>query len=109
MAAEREVKFVDERERELFAAAMLAEDVRQFLLTHPVGRLLHHRAKQQIKQAEVDALEVDPDGWGGWFRARGKLRQVRQRAEVARVFINWLSEAILDGDNALRELEDYRK
>ena len=100
--------FVDQHERELFAAAHLAEDVRNFLSGHPVGKYLHHRAKQQIRQAEVDALEVNPDGWS-WLRSRSKLREIRQRAEVARAFINWLSEAIVDGDNAARELEDYRR
>lgn len=107
-AAEREIQFVDEHERELFATAHLGEEVRAFLLTHPVGRLLHHRAKQQIKQAEVDALEVDPDGWS-WFRSRSKLRQIRQRAAVAKAFINWLAEAIMDGDRAAAELEEYRR
>lgn len=100
------VKFQNERERELFATAMLAEDVRKFLLTDPVGRYLHHRAKAQIAQAEIDALTIDPDGWRGWLYARRKLRTIRQRADVARAFINWLSEAIIDGDNAAKELED---
>ncbi|HTS55217.1 MAG TPA: hypothetical protein VMH26_18260, partial [Burkholderiales bacterium] len=64
MASNREagVEFVDERERELFGAAVLAEDVRTFLRSH-VGRYLHHRAKLEIEQAQVDALTVDPDGW----------------------------------------------
>jgi len=101
------VKFVDERERDLFELAKLGEDVRAFLQSHPVGQLLHHRAKQLIQQAEVDALEVDPDGWS-WFRARTKLRQIRTRAEVGRAFIRWMAEAITDGDAAARELEDYR-
>ncbi len=107
--AEKQIDFVDERERELFAAALLSEKVRQFLTADPVGRYLHHRAKQQIVQAEIDALMVDPDGWRGWFQARRKLRAIRLRAEVARSFINFLAEAIVDGDNASRELDDYRR
>jgi len=99
------MEFQDDRERELFGAAVLAEDVRVFLRSHPVGQYLHHRAKLQIEQAQVDALAVDPDGWS-WFRSRSKLRQIRQRADVARAFINWLAEAIVDGDRATAELED---
>jgi hypothetical protein len=99
------VTFRDEKERELFAAVMLGENVRRFLLEDPVGRYLHHRAKQVIGQAEVDALTVDPDGWRGWFQARRKLRKLRQRAEAARMFINFLAEAINDGNNAERELD----
>jgi hypothetical protein len=110
MAVNQEtLEFVDDTERELFAAARLGEDARAFLSSHPVGRLLHHRAKQMIAQAEVDALEVDPDGWRGWFQARRKLRQIRQRAAVGRAFINFVADAIIDGDDAARQLDDYRK
>ena len=108
MAVEQELQFVDDHERELYGAAKLGEDAKEFLRSHPVGRYLHHRAKQMIGQAEIDALEVDPDGWS-WFRSRNKLRQIRQRAAVARAFINWLAEAIMDGDQATRELDEYRK
>lgn len=99
--------FESDADRELFATAVLGEDCREFLRT-PVGRYLHHRAKQQILQAEVDALQVDPDGWGGWFRARRKLRQIRERAAVARAFINWMAEAIEAGDTAVKELDERR-
>jgi hypothetical protein len=103
------VDFVDEKERELYAAGVLGEKVRTFLLSDPVGQLLHHRAKQQIGQAEIDALQINPDGCRGWFQAKRKLREVRLRAAVARCFIQWLSEAIVDGDNAARELDEYRQ
>ena len=110
MAARAEdVQFIDPQERELFATALLGEDVRKFLLNDSVGRYLHHRAKAQILQSEIDALEVDPDGWRGWFQARRKLRLIRQRAAVARAFINWMAEAIMDGRNAEKALEDYRR
>jgi hypothetical protein len=107
-AVQQEIRFQDDQERDLFLTAKLGEDVRAFLQTHPVGQLLHARAKLMIQQAEADALEVDPDGWS-WFRARSKLRQIRNQAMVARLFINWLSEAILEGDRAAGELEDYRR
>jgi hypothetical protein len=97
-------RFVDEQERELFAIAKLGEEVRAFLQGHPVGQLLHNRAKQMILQAEADALEVDPDTDG----AMNKLRQIRQQAAVGRAFINWLGQAIVEGDAAGRDLEDYR-
>ena len=106
--AEAPIDFADERERELFGAAVLGESVRAFLTSHPVGKYLHHRAKVQIEQAQIDALKLDPDGWS-WFRTRTKLRQVRQRAEVAKLFINWMADAILDGDRAAAELEETRR
>ena len=104
---EADVEFVDEKERELFGEAILAEDVRTFLRSHPVGKYLHHRAKLEIRQAETDALAVDPDGWS-WLRSRTKLRKIRQRADVARSFMAWLSEAIINGDHAATQLEEYR-
>jgi hypothetical protein len=104
----QEIDFVDEREHELYVVARLGEDVREFLRAHPVGKYIHERTKIMVKQAEVDALEVDPDGWS-WFRARNKLRQIRHRADVARGMINLLAEAILEGDIAAEELESYRE
>lgn len=104
---EKSIEFVDEHERELYGAAVLGEDVRTFLRTNPVGQYLHHRAKLAIEQAQVDALDVDPDGFS-WFRSRNKLRKIRERAAVARTLITWLSEAITDGDNAASQLEEYR-
>lgn len=100
--------FVDARERELFAEALLGEKVRQFLSNDPVGRYLHHRAKAQLLQSEIDAGAVEVDGWRGWIYARRKLRAIRQRREVAQAVINFLAEAISNGNDAERELEEYR-
>ena len=109
MAADQAgINFVDDTERELFAQAVLAEDVRTFLRSHPVGRYLHERAKAEILAAQQEALEVDADAWP-LFRGRNKLRRIRQRADVARAFINWLADALIEGDQAATQLEEYRK
>ena len=102
------MEFADERERELYATAVLGEDVRKFLTGDPVGQYLHHRAKQTLEQARHDSLAVDPDGFGGWFRARRRLRAIRAQAEAARTLIQWFADAITDGDRAAIELKDYR-
>lgn len=104
----REVQFADEQEREIFAVAKLGEDVRAFLTQNPVGRYLHHRAKLEIENCRTEALEVDPGLWP-FFRGRNKLQQIRQRAAVARAFIDWCADAIVNGDQAAGELDDYRK
>lgn len=101
--------FIDPQEEAIFSQAKLGEDVRAFLSSHPVGILLHERAKALIRQARADALEVDPDGWGSWFRARRKLRQARLNAAVGTAFIDWMAEAILEGEVAAKQLEEYRK
>lgn len=100
----RPIDFRSEEERELFEVAKLGEQVRHFLRT-PVGDYLHRRCKITILQCEADALQVDPDGWRGWLFGRRKLRQLRMRAESARMVINFLGEAILDGDAAARAIE----
>lgn len=107
-AVKQKIQFVDEKERELFAAVILGEDAREFLTT-PVGRYLHHRAKAQVQQAEIDALSVPIDGLRGWLYARRKLRIIHQRAAVARLFINWLGDAIVDANNAEAALREYRE
>ena len=107
-AKKADVKFVDERERDLFEIAVLGEKAVLFFRSDPVGQYLHHRAKLMIQQAEVDALKIDPDGWRGWLYGRRKLRVARQQAQVARSFINWIADAIIDGRNAEKELDEYR-
>jgi hypothetical protein len=103
-----EIDFVDEKERELFAAVMLGDDIKEFLRATPVGQYLHHRAKLTIQQAEVDALKVNPDGLRGWFYARRKLREIRARADAARMLIGWFGDALADANNAEVALKEYR-
>jgi hypothetical protein len=107
-SSESDVKFVDEREREIFAVAMMGEKAVAFFRNDPVGQYLHHRAKVMIQEAQIDAIDLDPDGWRGWFFTRRKLRKLRQQRDLARLFINWLADAIVDGRNAEKELTDYR-
>jgi hypothetical protein len=106
-ASEQGISFVDEGERELFAVAKLGEDVRAFLTQHSVGRYLHHRAKMEIERCREEALNVDCDAWPR-FRGRNKLRKIQQRRDVATAFIDWLADAIVNGDQAAKELEEYR-
>jgi len=100
--------FVDEKERELYGRAVLGEEVRQFLRNDSVGQYLHRRAKLTIEQAQIDALDVDPDSFFGWFRAKRKLRKIRLEAAAARLFIQWMGDAIVDGNQAEKELNEYR-
>jgi hypothetical protein len=107
-ASEQGISFVDETERELFAVAKLGEDVRAFLTQNPVGRYLHHRAKMEMERCRDEALEVDLDAWPH-FRGRNKMRKIQQRRDVAKAFVDWMADAIVNGDQAARELEDYRE
>ena len=95
------MKFADEKERELYAAATLGEDARNFLASS-VGKYLHGRAVNDLEQAKEDLLKVDPDSFWG----RRKFRKIQQRAEIAQKFIGYLVDAIQDGDMAYQELQD---
>lgn len=105
--SEQGISFVDDNERELFNVARLGEDVRSFLTQHPVGKYLHERAKLEIEKCREEALEVDLDAWPR-FRGRNKLRKIQQRRDVAKAFIDFLADAIINGDQAASELEQYR-
>ena len=101
------VEFVDEREREIFARADLGESVRAFLQSD-TGRYLHGRCKIMFEQAKEDSLEVDTERWWG-IPGRRKLRKIQQQAEIARTVMKFLADAIIDGDHATTELNEYRQ
>lgn len=94
--------FIDENERLHFANAQLGEQVRAFLVS-PAGRYLHGRAKQQLLQAQEDALTCNPDSFFG----RRKLRKIQRSAEVASLFMQWCADAITEGEASYRELQEY--
>lgn len=94
--------FVDEQERIHFANAQLGEQIRAFLVS-PAGRYLHGRAKQLLLQSQEDALGCNPDSFFG----RRKLRRIQQDADVARRFMTWCADAIVEGEASYRELQQY--
>lgn len=101
------VEFVDETERELFARAELGEQVRAFL-TSDVGRYLHGRSKNMLEQAKEDMLAVDTERWWG-LPGRRRMRKLQQQAELARTFMKFCADAIIDGNHAAVELKEYRE
>lgn len=101
------IDFVDERERLLFARAYLGDEVRSFLGSE-VGRYLHGRAKRQLEQAKEDSLSVDTERWWG-IPGRRKLRKIQQQANLAKMFMSYMADAIIDGNHATTELDEYRK
>jgi hypothetical protein len=100
MAAKNEgIEFIDETERQAFARARLGSDVVDFLHSSS-GRYLHGRAKLQIEQAREDALNCNPyTPWG-----RRKWKKIQHDAAVARAFVQWCADAIVDGNHAEQEL-----
>jgi hypothetical protein len=98
------VEFINEQEREYFAEAHLGEQVRDFLVS-PVGRYLHGRAKQTISECKDKLADLDPTVKGGI----AQWKAIKQDMANAEAFMKWCAEAIVNGDNAARQLEEYRE
>jgi len=98
------VHFVSDQEREYFAEAHLGETVRSFLVG-PVGRYLHGRAKQTISECKDKLADLDPTVKGGI----AEWKTIKQDMANAESFMKWCSEAIVNGDNAASQLEEYRE
>lgn len=86
-------------EKRLYATVQVGDQVRQFLHSD-VGRLLHGRAKQDIEEATKQLPDCNVDSWFG----RRKFKKLQFQIEVAQQFERWCADAIIDGDNALKEL-----
>lgn len=98
------VHFVSEQEREYFAEAHLGEQVRSFLVS-ATGRLLHGRAKQTIANGKDQLALLDPTTDEGVE----KWKAIKQDMANAESFMQWCGEAIVNGDNAASQLEEYRE
>jgi hypothetical protein len=97
------LEFVDEKERLYFERARLGIEVHAFLRS-TTGRYLHGRAKADLEQAQVDALECNPNSIFG----RRKLKKIQRKADCAKAFIRYCTDAITDGLHAEQELGQYR-
>jgi len=98
------VHFVSEQEREYFAEAHLGEQVRSFLVS-ATGRYLHGRAKQVVTDGKDRLAVLDPttpEGVEEW-------KAVKQDMSNAESFMTWCADAMVNGDNAAKQLEEYRE
>ena len=95
--------FVDEQERQYFAEAHLGQETIDFLRS-PAGRLLHGRAKQEVEQAKMDLLDINPMTRRGFRR----FKKIQERAQQAKWFMQWCAETIEQGDVAATQLDFYR-
>jgi len=98
-----EVAFIDDRERMLFAEAQLGEDVITWLNT-PVGQYVRGCALQEIEKLRDELEECNPNSIFG----RRKIRRLQVDAKAARLVLQWLNEAIQNGENAYQNLKEYR-
>ena len=98
------VHFVSEQEREYFAEAHIGETIRSFLVS-AAGRYLHGRAKVVIDEGKDQLALLDPTTPEGVE----KWRAIKQDMTNAESFMQWCGEAIVNGDNAATQLQEYRE
>lgn len=97
------IDFINDAEREYFEEARLGVNVQQFLV-NDVGRYLHGRAKlalEEVKQQMLELVSAMPD-------FQSQFDKLQQEAWCAEHFMKWCAEAIVNGEGAEQQLEEYR-
>jgi hypothetical protein len=85
----------------LLEVAVLGESARQFLQTD-LGDYILKRARDEIDSATEELKKASPHFiWG-----RKKIVRLQGQIAVCERVIHWLAEAITDGDQATKIIED---
>jgi hypothetical protein len=87
-----------EAQREI---AVFGREVELFIETDRIGQFLVRQARLHVEEAQEALLTVDPDDVK-------KVRELQFKARVAGAVMGWLKQAINDGDNATRTLQQER-
>lgn len=87
-------------EQEKYATALLGKEHEDFLHS-PVGRYVIGCANQDVKELEAKIAEIRPNT--RWRRRR--IDDLRHERKARLLAIQWLCQAVLDGKDAIRELE----
>jgi len=81
-------------------SAVFGRQVEQFLASD-IGRYLIARADQQIKEGKAELVETDPEN-------ANAMRAAQFKVKVAQSIVDWLSDAIRNGEHATEILtEDF--
>lgn len=88
--------FMDQDEEVLFAEAKLGEEADAFFKSD-VGRYVVGAAIQDMRKIQSQLLTVSP-----WRKRR--IQQLQNQATACQLAMNWLGEAITNGDSAYQEL-----
>jgi len=97
------IDFINDAERGYFEEARLGVTVQHFLVSD-VGRYLHGRAKFALEEVKQKMLDLDP-GIPSFLQ---EFVGLQKDAWAAESFMKWCAEAIVNGENANHQLEEYR-
>jgi len=97
------IDFINEQERQYFAEAMVGEEVNSFL-NSTTGMYLHGRAKKVYNESVQKMFDNNP------YTAEGKqeYERLKRDAWCALHFMEWCADAIIEGQQAAVQLENYR-
>ncbi len=98
------IDFVNDAERTYFEEARLGISFMTFLRSD-VGRFMHGRAKLDLEETKTDILVLSSSDPA--FLA--EFERLQQKAWCAEHFMQWCSEAIVNGKNAEQQLEVIRE
>lgn len=98
--AEIPADFLDAREDELIAVAMLGKDVEDFLLSPP-GQYVIGSAAQDQRDIEEALTHANPNSMFG----RRKIARLQQQHQAITLAITWLTEAVKTGMSSQRDFD----
>lgn len=90
---------------ELEAQELIGRRFREFLASD-VGKYLSGCTEQDIDAAKDELLELNPYSFDSLVDLQNKISQIKRRAEIASALIEYIQEAIVQGNQALHQLEN---
>lgn len=92
----REQAYTDDRELKIEAA--LGEEAHRFFVT-PIGEYVINRSLQEVAEQQQRFEAADPED-------HATLKDIHFRTRLARHALEWLNEALLDGERAYQMLRN---
>lgn len=89
---------IDPLIKQLMESAATGEAAKMFLQSE-LGRHITQRAADEVEEALAQLVEVPPTD-------SARIAELQTQIKVAKQSIVYLTEAIAEGDNALRQLHD---
>jgi hypothetical protein len=94
--------FISEEHRLYFQEAKLGISAESFFRSE-LGQYILGRAKGEMDDAKAEAMNIR---WWSPFAAR-KLKKLQNKHRQAELSIQWLSQAIDNGEAAIQALEEF--
>ena len=101
MSEENGIYSEELEKQKLYQAYALSLDVKNFIKDHPAGKVLVARATEVILQGRNKLEDISPHEEKGVRQ----ILEIQFEVQTARNVLNWLGEAIMTGDESLRQLE----